>query len=114
MRKYRAVLLAMAIAVSGSHAMADDGAQLRARIPTDQLIDMWEQNEYACISDNSGQLNQSCIQRTYLAGILNRRGYCQSALPADAGAWRPCVVRGGRSAYFAPGGAYDQRNRSSY
>ncbi len=58
-----------------------------------ELIDLWHRMDRICADNISGEVIPACLNRTELRAILNRRGMCQSAMPATYNQWQWCLVR---------------------
>lgn len=58
-----------------------------------EIIDLWEEMDQICRENISGEIIPACLNRTELGAILNRRGMCQSAMPATYNQWQWCLVR---------------------
>ncbi|MNY24915.1 hypothetical protein D3C86_1586590 [compost metagenome] len=86
-------------------ALATTVVHAQDRIPTrdlrnytrdwteEEIIDLWQQMDRICRDNISGEIIPACLNRTELGAILNRRGMCQSAMPATYNQWQWCIVR---------------------
>lgn len=88
---------------------------LTAEMENAQVINWWERADRACRADRSGEINQACLDRTDLAGILEKRGFCWTIALTSGDHWAPCMVgsfgSGSNSGYFGPHGGMHEYNR---
>jgi hypothetical protein len=62
-------------------------------IPSENIIQMWNRADRYCRADLSGEIIQPCLDRTELADLLEKRGFCLSN-GANSNLWIRCIVQG--------------------
>lgn len=94
----RLAITVAAVVIASTAFAADDVAAFRRLydktklLSDNEVIDLYWANDAECRDDWSGEINMYCLQRTGLARILERRGLCQSMMPASYKQWRRCIV----------------------
>lgn len=113
------LLAAFLVGACAMGAMAQTSAvpafsEATAQASTPTLMSWWDRANFVCVNQTNGEINQACLDRTALSGVLEKRGYCQSELGGTQ--WRKCIVGGGNDNYTGENPSLQQylRDRNTY